>query len=106
MKLDDRTAVLVAIGSAPAVNCHDCLRHLRDQATAQAAVSPQEMAAAVEVGLRVSRAARDKTSTFAAEAFGTAEANRPGDRQPAAAGAPPPRQAAHRSCSTSDKKGC
>ena len=105
MKLDDRTAVLVAIGSAAAVNCHDCLRRLRDRATA-AAVSPQEMAAAVEVGLRVSRMAGDKTGTFASEAFGTAGTNRPGDRQPAAAAPPAPGQARHGCCSTSDERGC
>ena len=106
MKLDDRTAVLVAIGSAAAVNCHDCLRRLRDRATAPAAVSPQEMAAAVEVGLRVSRTARDKTGTFAAGVFDTAGAHRPGDPQPAAAGRPAPGQARHGCCGTSDERGC
>lgn len=105
MKLDDRTAVLVAIGSAAAVNCHDCLRRLRDRATA-AAVSPQEMAAAVEVGLRVSRAAGDKTGTFASEAFSAAGATGPGDRQPAAAGRRASGQAWHGCCSTSDERGC
>ena len=105
MKLDDRTAVLVAIGSAAADNCHDCLRRLRDRAAA-AAVSPHEMAAAAEVGLRVSRTAGNKTGTFASQAFGTAGATRPGDRQPAAAGPPAPGQAGRGCCSTSDERGC
>jgi hypothetical protein len=68
MKLEEHTAVLVAIGSAAAVNCQDCLDQLRIQATTLA-VSPAEMAAAIHVGLRVGRSAADKTARFAATVF-------------------------------------
>jgi carboxymuconolactone decarboxylase family protein len=72
MKLDERTATLVAIGSAAAVNCHDCLRHLAGRATANN-VGEQQVAAAVQIGLRVSRSASDKTMTFASAGIGADE---------------------------------
>jgi alkylhydroperoxidase/carboxymuconolactone decarboxylase family protein YurZ len=78
MKLDEKVGTLVAIGSAAAVNCHDCLRHLADRAAA-ANVGEPEVAAAVQIGLRVSRSASDKTETFAAGAFG---ADQPGAAEP------------------------
>lgn len=87
MKLDDQTSVLVAIGSAAAVNCHACLRRLADRATALE-VSAQEVAAAVKIGLRVNRAAGGTTETFASTVPGPAGEHAPARREFAADGMP------------------
>ena len=83
MKLDDRTEVMVAIGSAAAVNCDECLRHLTERAKALD-VGAQEMAAAVKIGLRVNRAAGEKT-TPASNAHRGAWAHCPADQDVATA---------------------
>jgi hypothetical protein len=69
MKLDERTAVLVAIGSAAAVNCAACQRSLADRAAAMT-VDEAEAAAARQIGLRVSRAAGNTAAAFAPTAPG------------------------------------
>jgi hypothetical protein len=103
MKLDERMGVLVAIGSAAAVNCHDCLRRLADRATALD-VGTQEMAAAVKIGLRVNRAAGDKTEMFASNAMGGAEAHQPADRELAAVCGPGAGTSGKGCCAPSDER--
>ena len=61
MKLDDRTEVLVAIGSAAAVNCDECLRHLTERAKALD-VGAQETTGGAKIGLGGHRAAGEQTT--------------------------------------------
>lgn len=61
--MDERTTELVAIGAAAAVNCHPCLRFHVDVAT-KSGLTPEEIEAAVEIGLLVNKGAAEATRGF------------------------------------------
>lgn len=58
--MDQRMKELVAVGAAAAVNCHPCIEyHLG--LLEKAAVAPEDIGAALETGLQVSKGAWSKT---------------------------------------------
>lgn len=64
--MDDKTSTLIAVGASAAVNCRPCLAHHLAAARAQA-LDPQDVAAAMEVGLQVGEGANRKTREHVAE---------------------------------------
>lgn len=58
--MNERIKELVAIGASAAVNCHACMEHHLALCRKHGA-TPEDIAAAVEVGLMVNRGAHAKT---------------------------------------------
>jgi AhpD family alkylhydroperoxidase len=69
--MDARMKVLVAMGASAAVNCRPCMEHHLAKCDALG-VPREEIAAAVEVGMMVSRGAAAKTRSVVDELLGTA----------------------------------
>jgi AhpD family alkylhydroperoxidase len=78
MTLDERTAMLVAVGASIAANCQPCLEINVERARAHG-IDPQEIADAVEVGRMVRKGAAAKMDRFAAGLNGPARAAPPDD---------------------------
>ncbi len=71
MRLDGRTAALIAIGASIAANCQPCLEsHVR--AAREAGADEQDLAEAAEVGKLVRRGAAAKLDQFTARFCGSA----------------------------------
>lgn len=71
MRLDGRTAELIAIGASIAANCRPCLEyHVR--AAREAGADDQDLAEAAEVGKMVRRGAAAKMDKFMANLRGSA----------------------------------
>ncbi len=68
--MDQQTKELIAIGASAAVNCHPCMTyHLKESDGLK--IDRETVAAAVAVGMMVSRGAAGKTRAFSAELLGT-----------------------------------
>lgn len=80
--MDERTRELVAIGASVAANCHPCMKHHLAKCE-ELGLDHDEIVAAAEVGMMVSRGAASKTRSFSAELLGTPA---PKARQNAAGG--------------------
>jgi AhpD family alkylhydroperoxidase len=65
MKLDARTASLIAVGASVTANCQPCLEINTARAAGYGA-GPQEIADAVEIGRKVRAGAAAKFDAFAA----------------------------------------
>jgi AhpD family alkylhydroperoxidase len=61
--MDDYAKKLIALGASAAANCRPCLEHHLGQARA-AAVSPEDIAEAVDIGLAVNEGAARQTRAF------------------------------------------
>lgn len=67
--MDERVKELVAIGASAAVNCHPCMDyHLKE--CRRLAIENEEIKAAIEVGLKVSRNAAAKTKEMTENMLG------------------------------------
>lgn len=67
--MDERVKELVAIGASAAVNCHPCIDyHLAE--CRRLGIENEEIKAAIEVGLKVSRNASAKTREMAENKLG------------------------------------
>ena len=73
MKLDNRIAELIAIGSSVAVNCQPCLQYHIDKAL-ESGASDHEIAQAIEVAKMVRKGAVAKMDKFASTVSKTAPA--------------------------------
>lgn len=78
MTLDERTAMLIAVGASVAANCHPCLE-INVERAREHGVDPREIADAVEVGRMVRKGAAAKLDRLAASLNGTAPATAPDD---------------------------
>jgi AhpD family alkylhydroperoxidase len=76
MKLDARTASLIAVGASVAANCQPCLEVNTARARKHGA-EPQEIADAVEIGRKVRAGAAAKLDAFAASLGAAAPAAGP-----------------------------
>lgn len=77
MRLDARTASLVAVGASVAANCQPCLA-INAARAGQHGAEPLEVAAAIEIGRKVRAGAAAKL-----DAFVTTLAAAPGAPEPA-----------------------
>jgi AhpD family alkylhydroperoxidase len=71
MSMNDKTRELVAIGASISANCQPCLASHAEKALRFGA-SPEEVAAAIEIGMKVGKGAAAKMETFAAGLQGRA----------------------------------
>ena len=71
MKLDARTASLIAIGASVTANCQPCLE-INTARAAKHGADPMEIADAVEIGRMVRAGAAAKFDAFAAGLSGAA----------------------------------
>lgn len=69
--MDERTQALVAMGASAALNCHPCITHSLAVCD-MVGIDREEVKAAIEVGMTVSRGAAARTRTFGEELLGTA----------------------------------
>jgi len=74
MKLDNRIAELIAIGSSVTANCQPCLQYHVDKAL-EGGASASEIAQAIEVAKMVRKGAAAKMDKFAANMSKSAPAN-------------------------------
>jgi AhpD family alkylhydroperoxidase len=65
MKLDNRTAELIAVGASITANCQPCLQYHVKQAL-ESGADEQEVADAVEIGRMVRKGVSSKMEKFAA----------------------------------------
>ncbi len=63
--MNERIKELVAMGASAAVNCHPCMEHHLALCRKHGA-TPEDIAAALEVGLMVNRGAHAKTRALVA----------------------------------------
>jgi AhpD family alkylhydroperoxidase len=77
MKLDARTASLIAVGASVTANCQPCLEINTARAVKHGA-EPLDIADAVEIGRKVRAGAAAKLDAFASGLGPTAPAARPG----------------------------
>jgi AhpD family alkylhydroperoxidase len=61
--MDDYTRKLIALGASAAANCRPCLEHHLGQARS-AAVTAEDIAAAIDIGLAVNEGAARQTRAF------------------------------------------
>jgi AhpD family alkylhydroperoxidase len=73
MTLDERTAMLIAVGASIAANCQPCLE-INVARAQEHGIDPQEISEAVEVGRKVRKGAAAKMDRFAADLSVTAAA--------------------------------
>lgn len=78
MKLDARTASLIAVGASVTANCQPCLE-INTARAARHGAEPPEIADAVEIGRKVRAGAAAKLDAFAAGLGLGATAPRPGE---------------------------
>jgi AhpD family alkylhydroperoxidase len=78
MTLDERTAMLIAVGASIAANCQPCLE-INVARAQEHGIDPREIADAVEVGRMVRKGAAAKMDRFAAGLSHTAPATAPDD---------------------------
>jgi AhpD family alkylhydroperoxidase len=76
MKLDARTASLIAVGASVTANCQPCLE-INTARAAKHGAEPPEIADAVEIGRKVRAGAAAKLDAFAAGLVATAPEARP-----------------------------
>jgi AhpD family alkylhydroperoxidase len=77
MKLDARTASLIAVGASVSANCQPCLEINTARAAKYGAEAP-EIADAVEVGRKVRAGAAEKLDAFATKLGAISPNPRPG----------------------------
>ena len=65
MTLDERTAMLIAVGASIAANCHPCLE-INVARAQERGLDAREIADAIEVGRKVRQGAAVKMDRFAA----------------------------------------
>lgn len=63
MEMNDRIRELIAVGAAITANCQPCLNSHAEKAIA-AGASPQDVAAAIEIGNRVRKGAAAKMDAY------------------------------------------
>ena len=78
MKLDARTASLIAVGASVTANCQPCLE-INVARAAKHGAEPLEIADAVEIGRKVRAGAAAKLDAFAAGLGATAAAAGPAE---------------------------
>lgn len=83
--MDEKTKELIAIGASAAVNCRPCLRYHVGQGE-RAGLTPEEIAASVDVGMFVNRGAAEQTRTFTNELLNRSGTEEVKAQQPACAG--------------------
>ena len=74
MKLDNRIAELIAVGTSVTANCQPCLQYHVDKAL-ESGASDSEIAEAIEVAKMVRKGAAAKMDKFASNMGATAPAN-------------------------------
>jgi len=74
MKLDNRIAELIAVGSSVTANCQPCLQYHVDKALENGATDPQ-IAQAIEIAKMVRKGAAAKMDKFASNLSKTLPAN-------------------------------
>ena len=78
MTLDERTAMLIAVGASIAANCQPCLE-INVERAREHGIAPKEIEDAIEVGRMVRKGAAAKMDRFAAGLSSTAPTTAPDD---------------------------